>query len=142
MGIIMNVKRTKNQLFKNIPSRDVVYKVINCFGLSNLDDNRNFTRHDINKNDTISKLYQLKPILDEYYLPCKARTYLNDITAKNCVTILRQLIRVYGYSVISREKYIKGDKFIIYQIISTDDRDYKPLITHCTTDKECVLTFE
>ena len=60
---------------------------------------------------------------------------------KNIITILRQLIRVYGYSIISREKYIKGNKFIIYQIISTDDRDYKPLLSIKNTS-ECIITFE
>ena len=41
------------------------------------------------------------------------------------------------------EKYIKGDKFIIYQLISTEERDYKPKKTVVTeTNKNCVLTFE
>ena len=95
------------------------------------------------KLNTLDEMNKLKTVLEEYYLPCKARTYLNDITYKNIITILRQVIRLYGYSVMSGEKYIKGDKFIIYQIISTEERDYKPLNTVITeTNKNCVLTFE
>ena len=81
-------------------------------------------------------------MLEEYYLPCKARTYLNDINEKNIITILRQLIRIYGYSIVSREKYIKGNKFIIYQLISQDDRDYKPLLSIKNNTTECIITFE
>ena len=92
--------------------------------------------------DTINKMYKIKPILEQYYIPCKARTYLNDINSKNIITILRQVVRLYGYSVISREKYIKGDKFIIYQLISIDDRDYKPIRNITDNNKDCVITFE
>ena len=135
----------KNQLFKSIPSRDVINKVIAIFGLTSLDDTRNFTRHDIEKLGAVNKMYQLKNILEEYYIPCKARTYLNDLNSKNIITVLRQLVRLFGYSVISREKYIKGDKFIIYQIISSADRNYRPITTFDDPDdqkKECIITFE
>ena len=139
----MKYNNIKNQLFKSIPPREVVIKVLNIFGLKTLDDNRNFTRHDIEKLGTVNKIYQLKPILEEYYIPCKARTYLNDMTSKNIITVLRQLVRLYGYSVISREKYIKGDKFIIYQIVSSEDRDYRPIHTIKENgNSECVITFE
>lgn len=135
--------KIKNQLFRFIPSREVLMKLLGIFGLSGLDDTRNFTKQDMEKLNTLDEMNKLKTVLEEYYLPCKARTYLNDITYKNIITILRQVIRLYGYSVISREKYIKGDKFIIYQIILTEERDYKPLNTVITeTNKKCVLTFE
>ncbi len=135
--------KIKNQLFRFIPPREVLMKLLSIFGLSGLDDNRNFTRQDMIKLNTLEEMYKLKTTLEEYYLPCKARTYLNDITYKNIITILRQVVRLYGHSVISREKYIKGDKFIIYQIISAEERDYKP-INHVVTEtnKNCVLTFE
>lgn len=137
----MKNRKSNNQLFKTIPPRDMVHRVLLAFGLNGFDDTRNFTRHDIIKLETIDKIYKLKPVLEEYYLPCKARTYLNDINEKNIITILRQVIRIYGYSIVSREKYIKGNKYIIYQIISTDDRDYKPLLSIKNTT-ECVITFE
>ena len=135
--------KIKNQLFRFTPPREVLMKLLGIFGLSGLDDSRNFTKQDMEKLNTLEEMYKLKTILEEYYLPCKARTYLNGITYKNIITILRQVIRLYGYSVISREKYIKGDKFIIYQLISTEERDYKPINTVVTeTNKNCVLTFE
>lgn len=134
--------KMKNQLFKKIPPRELLYNILEIFGLNNLDDHRNFTRNDIDKMDTINKMYKIKPILEQYYIPCKARTYLNDINSKNIITILRQVLRLYGYSVISREKYIKGDKFIIYQLISIDDRDYKPIRNITDNNMHCVINFE
>ncbi len=135
--------KIKNQLFRFIPPREVLMKLLNIFGLSGLDDNRNFTRHDMVKLNVLEEISNMKNTLEEYYLPCKARTYLNDITYKNVITILRQVIRLYGHSVISREKYIKGDKFIIYQIISTEEKKYKPINKIITeTNTNCVVTFE
>lgn len=134
--------KIKNQLFRYTPPRDVLHKILEVFGLKDLDDNRNFTRNDMEKLNTLENICQMKSVLEEYYLPCKARTYLNDISYKNVITILRQIIRLYGYSVISREKYMKGDKFIIYQLIPTDERNYKPMTTITEVNKECILTFE
>tara|TARA_B100001758_G_C18256484_1_gene528622 strand:- start:479 stop:898 length:420 start_codon:yes stop_codon:yes gene_type:complete len=136
-----NRSKVKNQLFRFTPPRDVLIQLLECFGLEQLDDNRNFTRADMEKMDTITKINELKQVLEEYYLPCKARTYLNDITFKNVITILRQIVRLYGYSVISREKYMRGEKFIIYQLVSINERQYRPLNT-TTVNKECILTFE
>ena len=76
-----------------------------------------------------------------HYLPCKARTYLNDLNSKNAITIMRQLCRLYGYSVQSREKYVKGDKFIIYQIIPSDNQRYQPL-TIQQDAQSCVVRFD
>ena len=53
----------------------------------------------------------------DYYIPCKARTYLNDLNEKNIITILKQFIKTKGYTIISREKYSNKKKFIIYQLI-------------------------
>ena len=73
------------------------------------------------------KIIELKPELEKCYLPCKSRTYLNDLNNKNVITILRQIVRPHGYLVYSREKYIRGDKFIIYQLISSEQRYYRPM---------------
>ena len=117
----------KNQLFKKIPPLDIVIKVIKTFGFQNFDDKRSFTRKDLLDFETVNKLYELKTDLIKYYLPCKARTYLNSLTEKNSITVLRQCIKVYGYTVSSREKYFKGEKFIIYNICPVKETEYFPM---------------
>jgi len=133
---------TKNQLFKMTPPRTVCLRVLNAFGLSSFDDDHNFSRSDLETIGCVNKMEKLKPVLLEYYLPCKARTYLNDLNSKNVITILRQLVRLYDFSVISKEKYIKGDKFIIYQLVSMDNRTYQPVTITDNTQQNYIITFD
>ena len=39
-----------------------------------------------------------------------------QVTEKNVITVLRQCIRIYGYRIVSREKYMKGEKYILYHL--------------------------
>jgi hypothetical protein len=133
---------TKNQLFKMSPPRTVCLQVLSAFGLSSFDDNHNFSRSDLETIGCVTKMEELKPILMEYYLPCKARTYLNDLNSKNIITILRQLVKLYDFSVTSREKYIKGAKFIIYQIVPINNRRYQPITISDNTQHNCIITFD
>ena len=118
---------TKNQLFRSIPPRSLCLEVIHAFGLEGFEDSRNFSRQDLVKVNCVEKLNNLKIKLADYYLPCKSRTYLTDLNTKNVITLLRQLVRLFGFSVSSREKYIKGDKFIIYQLVPSERTDYNPI---------------
>ena len=106
----------KDQLFKEYPTTELVKQVLNAFGLRGLDDNTPFSRADLHRRETVSNLTKLKPYLEKCYIPCKARTYLNNLTEKNVITILRQILKHLGYTVFSKEKYMRGNKFIIYHI--------------------------
>ena len=103
----------KDQLFKKYPSDELFKKVINSFGLKSLEDIRSFSRKDLKILKTVDQINSFKIELSECYLPCKARTYLNGLNEKNVVTILRQILRTRNYTIVSREKYMRGEKFII-----------------------------
>lgn len=123
---------TINQLFKKKPSKELVEKLINTFGLMGFNDDSFFSKKETDKNNTISKINNLIPILDEYYLPCKKKIYLRDINYKRSITILRQCIKIYNFVLKSKEKYIKGDKLIIYQIVPIDEKKKeKKEISNC-----------
>ena len=134
----------KNQLFRQIPPMETCIGVLKSFGLRDFSDTTNFSRRDLEMLKCVDKMEALKCELMKYYLPCKARTYLNDLNSKNVITILRQISRLYGYSVQSREKYIKGDKFIIYQLIPTENRKYQPMTisTSKQDERACIVTFD
>ena len=135
---------SKNQLFKIVPSFELVTEVIKTFGLADFNDNRNFSRRDLSILGTVDKIIELKPELEKCYLPCKSRTYLNDLNNKNVITILRQIVRPHGYLVYSREKYIRGDKFIIYQLIPSEQRNYRPMSIDNNIDphKQAIVVFD
>ena len=134
----------KNQLFRKVPSDEVLSKIVEAFGFRSLNDRRSFSRNDLLKLDTVAKVQEMKPILEQYYLPCKARTYLNELTEKNVVTILRQCLKTKGYTICSREKYLKGDKFIIYSICPLDQKEYVSVVSGNIDmqAKSTVITFD
>ena len=131
----------KNQLFRQVPPTHVCEQVLNSFGLKGFDDTTFFSRKDLEAIRSVDSMLNLKDDLAKYYLPCKARTYLNDLNTKNIITVLRQICRLYNYSVQSREKYIKGDKFIIYQIIPSSNQKYQPM-TIKQDEASCTVSFD
>ena len=117
-----------NQLFRKIPDKILFDKLLEAFNLKSIDDIKLFSKLDLLNHNSVNKMNNLKVILQEYYLPCKARTYLSALNEKNVITILRQILKTRNYTISSREKYMKGCKFIIYNLCKTELKTYKPLI--------------
>ena len=127
-----------NQLFKKSIPNDLLQQILNCFGLKNLDDAKIFTKYDLELNNTIEKLGEIQEELRTYYIPCKAKIYLMDITTKKCITILRQILKLYNYSLRSSEKYIAKKKKIAYQLIPNNNT-FNPTIIN---QKSTIITFD
>ena len=128
----------KNQLFKKNPPREFIIDILKLYGLNDVTDERSFTRKDLEKLNTVNNLLEYKEELYKYYLPCKGRLYLNDLNEKNIITLLRQLLKTINYTLNSREKYFKGSKFIIYNIISINEKEYKPIKISSNTEKTLI----
>jgi hypothetical protein len=110
-------KEKKEQLFKSIPSKEFVENILKLFIPNGFQDSYyQFSRKMISDKNVIEKIQLLIPQLKEYYMNCKHKKYLENIDAKKCVTILRQLLRLYEYRVVSMEKYHNGQKFLLYKI--------------------------
>ena len=117
----------KDQLFKAYPTNELFNKVISAFGFVDIANTTPFSRNDLKYLKTVEKINLLKPYLEKCYIPCKARTYLNNLTEKNVITILRQILKTKGYIVTSKEKYMKGHKFIVYRITEKKLDEYIPV---------------
>lgn len=107
-----------NQLFTKEPDKEILLDLINAFGYQNFNQiDQPFSKKDMEKKKTIDKIHKLKPKLEEYYIPCKAQTYLNKkITMKGAMTILRQFLKYDGYYLNYWETYVNGIKVTYYQI--------------------------
>ena len=127
---------TINQLFKTKPSKELIEELLNIYGLSGFDDNKYFSKNDFIQLNTLDKMNEFIIKLKDFYLPCKQKIYLENLNYKKLITILRQCIKLYGYKLISKEKYLKGEKVIIYQIELIDNN--KKTIQNT----ECTLTFD
>ena len=129
---------TINQLFKKKPSIELIEDIVKAIGLNDIYDTTFFSKHNIDQNNSIEKINKIIPNLEEYYLPCKRKIYLNNLNYKRVITILRQCLKVHNFLIKSKEKYIKGDKIIIYQILPLDEepKDKKQ------TKNDCIISFD
>ena len=131
----------KNQLFRVLPDIEIINSLLQIFGLNSLYDTKFFTKESLKENDTVNKLCEMKGELEKYYLPCKAKNYINDINDKRCITILRQFIKVHGYTLISKERYIDGKKMSVYRLIE-DNKEPTPKKSTSKNKKDIVISFE
>jgi hypothetical protein len=129
----------KNQLFRVLPDTNIIHDLLNAFGLDTLEDTNFFTKDTINELNTVSKFTDLKDKINTYYLPCKSKVYLKNITDKKCITILRQFIKVHNYTLISKERYINRKKLCVYRLIKIDD---KPKLSASDSNNNIVISFE
>jgi hypothetical protein len=73
----------RNQLFKKILPIKLIIKILNCFGFNSLDDKKYISKKDLKKWNTVEKIKKLvEKELKSYYLPCKSKIYLKNITEK------------------------------------------------------------
>ena len=83
----------------------------------------------------------MNQIIDEltkYYIPCKAKKYLDHLNEKKCITILRQFLKIHNHTLISKEKYIKGEKQLFYQVIPQQI----DLLTKNRENEKVILLFD
>ena len=107
----------KNQLFRISPDFKVLEKLLRQFGIKGINDNHSFTKLNLIDLGTVNEINMMKNELNKYYLPCKSKIYLINIDERKCITILRQFLKIHNHTLISKEKYIKGNKFLSYQVI-------------------------
>ena len=106
----------KNQLFAQIPDLNFVNKLLNIYGLEYIEDTKEFTKNDLKSLNIIKNIENFISELVLYYLPCKYKIVLNNITLNKTLTILRQIIKLYDYELKKREHVQNKKKIIYYHI--------------------------
>jgi hypothetical protein len=115
-----------NQLFIKTPPIDLINRIIKSFGLNDINDPREFSKIDMDKNKTLAYFHTLEKELGEYYIPCKRKEYIDNIKNilnKEAITIFRQLLKTYNYDLYSKERFIKGTKYLVYKIVTKIDKN-------------------
>ena len=105
-----------NQLFKSPLPDDLFKKILTSFGYENVTDDHSFSKVDLEKWSTVDKFVELKEELSKYYLPCKAKLYLTKLDENKVITVFRQILRLNGLALASKQKYIKQRKTTIYYV--------------------------
>lgn len=108
-----------NQLFSKEPPplplvQSIFFELIN----KNLNDYiyYEFTIKSLNNKKILDKIDIFIPELKKYYLKCKHSKYLENLTEKKLVTLFRQILKPYGFSINTIEKYNDGEKYLLYII--------------------------
>lgn len=129
----------KNQLFAQIPDLNFVNRFLTIYGLKYIEDTKEFTKNDLNSLDIVKNIDNFIPELVLYYLPCKYIIILSNITLNKTLTILRQIIKLYGYELKKRE-HVQNKKKIIYYHIKKINSNI--IINNENVNPEkCVLKF-
>lgn len=114
-----------NQLFAHRPSLELVLKMLSKFGIYKIDDNTTeFTLLDMAQLNTLTAIKTFENEIKECYIPCKRDKYLAHLDNKALITVLRQFLKMHDYDLQSREKFIKGTKYLVYHIITKQEKEF------------------
>lgn len=114
-----------NQLFIHKPPIELLNKLIRAFGLNDINDTKEFTQLDMDINNTIAIFHTLEKELGDCYIPCKRKEYtdnIKNIIYKEAITIFRQFLKAHNYDLYSKEKFIKGIKYLVYKIVTKHEK--------------------
>jgi hypothetical protein len=131
-----------NQLFVEKPSLELLNKLITKIGLKDITDNTEFTIIDMNLLNTIVSIKQIENDIQNCYIPCKRVKYAEKLDNKAIITILRQFLKVHDYDLQSREKFIKGTKYLVYKIITKQDKEFAKKNKKYQSKKEITIVFD
>jgi len=120
----------KNQLFScNPPPFELVNKILYELIQKELNDNvyYEFSRNYLFNKKIIDKIEIFIPELKIYYLKCKHKKYLENFNEKKLITLFRQLIKPYDFTIKSIEKYNNGKKYLLYIIEKNKKLSFKKI---------------
>jgi hypothetical protein len=97
-----------NQIFKNKVPKHLILDVLSNLNVTDFADTNGFTYKMIDDTieDILVSLKEIKP----YYIPCKCKIYFTDTNSKKIITIIRQLLKLYNFTLITKEKYCRMTK--------------------------------
>ena len=98
-------------LFRKKPHIELVGDILKSLHFTGLDDARLFHKSDI----SLSAFDEWLPLLEPFYLPCKAKLFLHNFTLNKAITVIRHLLRAHGYKLRAYEKVHQGAKLTYYQ---------------------------
>lgn len=128
------------QLFRVKITNELFMKVYKCFGYTQLNQEYMFCKADLEKLNTLTAMLELKDELCQYYIPCKAKLYLSNLDVNKCITVFRQILKLYNIMLTSKQKYIKHKKTTFYSLKLANDPSIEN--HHMTVNNNhLVLTF-
>jgi len=107
-----------SKLFRKDPSFEIVQLMLKELGLSGINDSKLFAASEL-KLDTLETW---APLLEPFYLPCKAKRYFDLLDSRRVITLLRHVLPIHGFKLHCSERLHLGKKCTVYQIHPTTPR--------------------
>ena len=100
-------------MFRKCPPLEIIDQVLRCLKIGTLAEKRWFSKEEL----CIDTLDEWLPLLEPYYLPCKAERYLQrGITQSRVITILRHLLKSNKIELKVQERMVNSRKTTLYQV--------------------------
>lgn len=130
-----------NQLFIKHVEKDLVMRLLRCYNLNGFDDKKTFSKFDLEGSDTVTQIHDT--VMDDLracYLPCKSKVYLDNLDIKKSITVLKQVIRLHGYYLNSKEKTCNNKKVMFYNLAPEKEKKQSNRIEYIKID--CIIDFK
>jgi len=101
-----------SKLFRQEPPLEILNLMLRELGFTGVTDTKLFSSEEI-KLDTLDSWI---PLLEPYYLPCKAKRYFDNLDSRRIITLLRHVLPYQGFRLQSYERHHMGKKRTVYQI--------------------------
>ena len=101
-----------SDIFREIPSKTEVEEWLALIKIYGLSDSHTITEGTFQWTAFDELLLKAEP----YYFPCKAMKFLHksDMQMKDAITVLRQIVRPFGYTFRTHERVAHGKKYYEY----------------------------
>jgi len=101
-----------SKLFREPPHLDVTLQMLRELGFTGLNDSKLFSANEL-KLDTVESWV---PLLEPFYLPCKAKRYFDVVDSRRVITLLRHVLPFHGFKLQCYERLHLGKKRTVYQM--------------------------
>ena len=101
-----------SKLFRELPTFDILTIMLLELGFTGITDTKIFSASEL-KMDTADTW---APLLEPFYLPCKAKRYFDVLSNGRIITIMRHVLPFHGFRLQSYERQHLGKKRTVYQI--------------------------
>jgi hypothetical protein len=101
-----------SKLFRESPSYEILITMLTELGFTGITDTKVFSTNELK----LESVDVWAPLLEPYYLPCKAKRYFDNLSSSRVITLLRHVLPLHGYRLQSYERQHQGKKRTVYQI--------------------------
>jgi hypothetical protein len=100
-------------MFRKTPPLEIVDQVLRSLKVGEITEKRWFSKEEI----AMETLEEWVPLLEPYYLPCKAERYLQvELTRSRVITVVRHMLKANKIDFKVQERMVNGHKTTLYQV--------------------------